>query len=127
MSWNRLAGWAVRSFLILFVAVNAYGWLDILVLQHDEYERLIGSESACGISEAYCSWSAFIWHGAPFDAFAIVSTVALLWGGMPRREFVLRAIALAICVYLAWTMYDAFARYPRPVAAGMETTSGGNT
>ena len=127
MNWKRLVAWLVRSFLVLFIAINAYGWLDILVLQREEYERLVGSESACGIAEAYCSWAAFIWRGAPFDALAVLSAVALLWRGLPRRETVLRAIVLVICIYLVWTAYDALTSYPRQVAADIETSSGVDT
>jgi hypothetical protein len=123
MNWKRLVAWVVRSFLILFIAINAYGWLDILVLQREEYERLVGSEAACGITEAYCSWPAFIWRSAPFDALAVLSAVALLWRGLPRRELVLCAIALATCTYLAWTAYDALSRYPRQAAADIETST----
>jgi hypothetical protein len=122
VSWYRLVGWAVRSFLFLFIAANAYGWLDILVLQRGEYDRLIGSEAACGIVEAYCSWPAFIWRGAPLDALAVASAVALPWRGLPRRETVLRAIALAICACLIWTAYDALTSHPLQQQRASEDT-----
>ncbi|NJO33417.1 MAG: hypothetical protein HC869_09995 [Rhodospirillales bacterium] len=32
MKWRRITGWIVRSILIAFIALNAYGWLKILVL-----------------------------------------------------------------------------------------------
>lgn len=118
MKWRWIAGWIVRSILIAFVALNAYGWLRILVLQREEYDRLVGSESACGIVEGYCSWPAFVLHGAPLDAPAILALVALLWRGLPRRDFVLWAIVVAICLHLAWRFYSHSIRYPRQTTAG---------
>lgn len=120
MNWSRLAGWAVCSILVLFVAFDAYVWLDVLVFQPEEYDRLIGSESGCGVAEAYCSWPAFLLDEAPFAAFSILSIIALLWRGLPRREFALGAIAVAICAYLAWRVYDHSHKYQqRETAAEM--------
>lgn len=119
MNGDRLVGWIVQPFLVLFIAANAYGWLDILVLQREQYERLIGSEAACGIAEAYCSWPAFIWRGAPLDALAVLSAAALLWRGLPRRAIVLCAIAVAICAYLAWVGIDALTSFPQQATAEM--------
>ena len=70
MKWRWFAGWIVRSILIVFIALDAHRWLRILVIQREEYERLVGSESACGIVAGYCSWPAFVLHGAPLDALA---------------------------------------------------------
>ncbi len=91
--------------------------LSILVFQREEYERLVGSESACGVVEAYCSWPEFVLDGAPFDALAVLSVIALLWRGLPRREVVLWAIIVAICVYLGWRFYRHSIRHPEQATA----------
>ena len=108
----------MRSILTVFIALNAYSWLKILVLQREEYDRLVGSESACGIVEGYCSWPAFVLHGAPLDALAVLAIMALLWRRLPRRELVLWAIVVAICVHLGWRFYSHSIRYPRQAMAG---------
>jgi hypothetical protein len=117
MNWSRLAGWAVRSILVLFIAFDAYLWLDLLIFQPEEYDRLIGSESGCGVVEAYCSWPAFLLNEAPFAALSILSIMALLWRGLPRREFVLGALAVVICAHLGWKLYDYARRYPQQATA----------
>jgi hypothetical protein len=90
---NRIAGWVVRLILILFAALEVEIWLDIFVFQPDEYERLIGSESACGMFESYCSWPAFFLDNVPFIALSILSIIGLLWRSLPRRELVLGMLA----------------------------------
>jgi hypothetical protein len=92
----------VRLILILFIAFEVYTWLDILALQPAEYERLIGSESACGIVKSYCSWQAFILNDVPFMVLSIMSAVALLWRRLPRRELVLGVLVVLVFAYFAW-------------------------
>jgi hypothetical protein len=100
MSWRRIGGWIVRLILALAIAFEVQIWLDILVFQPEEYERLIGSESACGVVDSYCSWRAFILDNAPIAALAVLSILALLWRRLPRRELVLFVLAVAVCSYL---------------------------
>jgi len=106
MSWGRVGGWITRLILILFVSLEVHTWLDILVLQPEEYERLIGSEAACGMFKSYCSWPAFLLDNVPFTAFSILAIIGLLSRGLPRRELILGVLAVAICGYLAWRMYS---------------------
>jgi hypothetical protein len=53
------------------------------------------------------------WMAWPFDALAVLAVIALLWRGLPRKEFVLCAIVVAICVYLGWRFYHHSIRYPQ--------------
>jgi len=113
IGWGRAAGWVARLILVLFIALEVHIWLDILVFQPQEYQRLIGSESACGVAKSYCSWPAFLLDNIPFAALSILSVIALLWRGMPRREWFLRALAAVICGFLVWRVYDTLPRDPR--------------
>ena len=106
-SLRWVGGWAVRLTLILFIAIEVEIWLDILVFQPKEYERLIGSESACGVVKSYCSWQAFILDNVPFMALSILSAAALLWRRLPRRELVLDMLAVLVFAYLGWRLYRA--------------------
>jgi hypothetical protein len=105
LSWGRVGGWIVRLILVLFIALEVHSWLDILVFKPEEYDRLIGSETACGMFKSYCSWPAFLLDQSPFTAMAILSTIALLWRGLPRRELILGALVVANCGYFAWRAY----------------------
>ena len=106
-SLRWVGAWAVRLTLILFIAIELEIWLDILVLQPEEYERLIGSESACGIVKSYCSWQAFSLDNVPFMALSILSAIALLWRRLPRRELVLAVLVVLVIAYLGWRFYRA--------------------
>jgi hypothetical protein len=75
--WKRVGGWVSRGFLALLILFEIEYWLDILVFDVKEYERLIGSESACGVASAYCSWTDFILYNAPLIALAAAAFVAL--------------------------------------------------
>src|SRR5262245_20698391 len=100
-----IAGRIVRLILVLFIALEIRTWLDVFVLQPEEYERLIGGESGCGKFQAFCSWSAFVLDQIPFTILSALSVVALLWRRLPRRELTLGLLAVAILAYLAWRMY----------------------
>src|SRR5690349_4148031 len=105
LSWGRAAGWVTRLILFLFLALEASIWLDVY-MQPEEYERLIGSESACGMFESYCSWQAYVLDNVPFMALSGLAIIGLLWRGLPRRELALGVLALVICLYLAWRAYS---------------------
>jgi len=106
IGWSRVVGWIARLVLILFIAMEVENWLDILVFQPQEYERLVGSEAGCGVSRSLCSWPAFLLDAVPFVALSILSTMALLSRGLPRREWILRALAVVICSFLTWKAYS---------------------
>jgi hypothetical protein len=105
MGWRRIGGWIVRLILVLAIALEVEIWLDILLFQPDEYERLIGSESACGIAKSYCSWRAFILDNVPFAALSVLSAIALLWRRLPRRELVLCLLVVLVFTYFGWRFY----------------------
>ena len=105
IGWRWAGGWIVRLTLILFIAIEVEIWLDILVFQPEAYERLIGSESACGIVKSYCSWQALILDNVPFMALSILSAIALLWRRLPRRELVLGVLVVLVFAYLGWRFY----------------------
>lgn len=105
MAWKRVGGWVSRGFLLLSILAVIESWLDVLVFQTAEYERLIGSEAACGKFQAYCSWKEYVLDGLPFVAFAVAALVALVWRTLPRREQVLAGLCGAIIVYLAWRAF----------------------
>jgi hypothetical protein len=107
-SWRLVGGWIVRLLLILFIAFEVEIWLDILLFQPEEYERLIGSESACGVAKSYCSWRAFILDNVPLATLSVLSAIALLWRGLPKRELMLGALVVAFCGYLAWRAYGVW-------------------
>jgi hypothetical protein len=106
-SLRWVGAWAVRLTLILFIAIEVEIWLDILVFQPEEYARLIGSESACGIVKSYCSWQAFILDNVPFMALSVLSAAALVWRHLPRRELVLGVLVVLVIAYLGWRFYRA--------------------
>ena len=99
-AWKRIGGWVSRGFLALLILFMTQYWLDILVFDPGEYERLIGSEAACGVAGAYCSWTAFVLYNAPLMALAVAASGALVWRTMPRREQVLAALAIVTCIYV---------------------------
>jgi hypothetical protein len=105
MSWRRVGCWIVWLVLVLAIAFEVEIWLDVLVFQPEEYGRLIGSESACGIAKSYCSWRAFILDNAPLAALSILSAFALLWRRLPRRELVLLVLVMTVLAYFAWRAY----------------------
>lgn len=105
MSWRRVGGWIVRLVLVLAIVFEVEIWLDILVFQPEEYERLIGSESACGIARSYCSWRAFILDNAPLAALSTLSAIALIWRRLPNRELILFMLVMAVLATFAWRAY----------------------
>lgn len=102
----RIEGRIARLILILFVLLTIYTWLDVLVLQPEEYERLIGGEAGCGKFKSYCSWRAFVLDSVPDFVLSIAAVIAMLWRSLPRRELALGPLAVAICGYLGWTAYS---------------------
>jgi hypothetical protein len=105
VTWRRISGWIVRVILVLFIALEIRIWLDILVIQPEEYERLIGGEAGCGKLESFCSWPAFVLDQVPFTILSILSATALLWRRLPRRELILGALVIVIFAYLGWRYY----------------------
>lgn len=105
---QRVAGWVARLILILFIILTAETWLDVVVFQPEEYERLIGSEAACGKFASYCSWQAFILDSVPDGVLAVLAIVALAWRKVPRRELMLWVLTAAIFAYLAWRAYKTY-------------------
>jgi len=97
--------------------------LDILVFQPEEYRRLIGSEAGCGVAEAYCSWPSFLLDEAPFAALSILSLMALPWRGLPPRELVLGALAVAICSDVAWRLYGRLPGDPQRASTAQQETN----
>lgn len=120
VGWSRLVGWIARLVLILFIAMEVEEWLDILVFQPEEYERLVGSETGCGIFRSLCSWHAFLLDEAPFAALSIVAAIALLPLRLPKREWAIRALALVICGFLAWKAYSTHIEAITKAAASFE-------
>lgn len=123
----------MRLVLVLAVAFEVEIWLDVLVFQPEEYERLIGSESACGIAKAYCSWRAFILDNVPLAALAILSAIAFLWRRLPQRELVLLVLVMTALVHFAWRAYRTqvetsvsghCCQYQRPVRMMMPLARG---
>jgi len=104
---QRVAGWIARLILVVFIALAAELWLDVFVFDPEEYERLIGSEAACGMFAAYCSWRSFLLDMSPDAVLAILAALALLWRKLPWREAVLGILASAILAYMAWRVYSA--------------------
>jgi hypothetical protein len=76
-TWKHVGGWVSRGFLALLILFEIEHWLDILVFDAKEYERLIGSESACGVASAYCSWTDFILYNAPLVTTRLLSPLRL--------------------------------------------------
>jgi hypothetical protein len=103
---QRVAGWIARLILVLFIVLMAELWLDVLVFSPEEYERLIGSEAACGKFAAYCSWRSFLLDMSPDAVLAILAVLLLLWRKLPWREPALGILASAIVVYMAWRVYS---------------------
>jgi hypothetical protein len=104
-SWSRIGGWIARLILVFFIALEIHTWLDVFVLQPEEYERLIGGEAGCGKFQAFCSWSAFVLDQIPFTILSFLSAIALLWRSLPRRELILGALAVALLASLAWRVH----------------------
>ena len=106
-AWSRYLSlgfrWAVRLFLAFFIAIAVTTWTDLLfnpVLS----EHLIGSEHACAINSALCSWRNYILlELVPTSLLAVAAIVALAWRGLRRRETILNTLALLAFVYLAWS------------------------
>ena len=102
-SWQRGLGLPVRLFLILFIVFAASSWTDLL-FKKDEFDRLIGSEHACAMSMAYCSWGHYFLSQTIPSSLAIAAIVALAWRRFPRREAILNTLAIAALVFLAWSV-----------------------
>jgi len=98
--------WTARLVLALFVLLTAYTWLDVLVLQPEEYERLIGGEAGCGKFRSYCSWRAFVLDSVPDFILSVLAVIGMAWRGVPRRELILNLMAVTICGYLGWRAYS---------------------
>src|SRR5687767_2264980 len=105
LTWLRIGGWIARLILVLVIALEIHTWLDVLVFQPEEYERLIGGESGCGKFKSYCSWPAFVLDQIPFTILSIVSAIALLWRRLPRRELVLGVLVVLVFAGLGWRFY----------------------
>lgn len=103
--WLRIGGWIARLIVVLFIALEVHTWPDILVFQPEEYERLIGGEAGCGKFKAFCSWPAFVMDQVPFSILAILSSIALLWRRLPRRELALGVLVLLSFACLGWRVY----------------------
>lgn len=103
---RRIGEWGTRLVLVLFVFLTVYTWLDVLVLQPEGYERLIGGEAGCGKFKSYCSWRAFVLDSVPDFLLSILAVIGLLWRSLPRRELILGLLAVAICGYLGWRAYS---------------------
>jgi hypothetical protein len=95
-----------RLILSVFVFLTVYTWLDVLVFQPEEYERLIGGEAGCGKFKSYCSWRAFMLDSVPDFILSILAVIAMTWRSLPRRELMLSLLAMAICGYLGWRAYS---------------------
>lgn len=104
---RRIGGWIARLILVLFFFFTVLTWLDVLVLQPEEYTRLIGGESGCGKSKAYCSWHAFVLDSVPDFILSILAVICMLWRSLARRELILGLLAVAICGYMGWRAYSA--------------------
>ncbi len=104
---QRIGGWVARLVLSAFVFLTVYMWLDVLVFQPEEYERLIGGEAGCGKFKAYCSWRAFVLDSVPDFILSILAVFGVLWRRLPGRELTLGVLALAVCGYVAWSVYSA--------------------
>lgn len=102
VTWRRIGGWIARLILVLFIALDLYIWLDVFVFQPEEYERLIGGEAGCGKVKSYCSWPAFVLDQIPFTILSLLSAIALLWRGLPRRELILGVLVVLVFAYLGW-------------------------
>ena len=105
LTWLRIGGWIARLILVLVIALEIHTWLDVLVFQPEEYERLIGGEAGCGKFKSFCSWPAFVLDQIPFTILAILSVIALLWRRLPRRELVLSVLVVLSFACLGWRAY----------------------
>jgi hypothetical protein len=101
----RIGGWLARLILMLFIALAIYLWLDVLVFQPEEYERLIGGEAGCGKFRSYCSWSAYVLDQVPLTILAILSMTALLLRRLPRRELILAVLVVLNLAYFGWRVH----------------------
>jgi hypothetical protein len=54
-----------RLILSVFVFLTVYTWLDVLVFQPEEYERLIGGEAGCGKFKSYSPGAPSCWTVCP--------------------------------------------------------------
>jgi hypothetical protein len=104
----RIGGWIARLILVLFVFLTIHSWLDVLIFQAEEYERLIGGEAGCGKFKSYCSWHAFVLDSVPDFALSILAVVGLLRRSLPRRALILGLLAVTICFYLGWRAYSTY-------------------
>jgi threonine/homoserine/homoserine lactone efflux protein len=106
-TWRRYLSiglrWVVRLFLALFIAIAITTWTD-LFFDPVVSEHLIGSEHACAIHYANCSWRSYIFAELlPLSLLAGVAIVTLAWRRLRRRETILNILALLAFAYLAWT------------------------
>lgn len=104
--WRRCLRWVVRLFLVLFVIFIASFWTDLLS-HREEYDRLFGSEHACAISKAYCSWGSYMLAQVPPSLIALAAVVVLSWWRLRHREAILNSLAIAACLFLAWAAIQA--------------------
>ena len=95
--------WLVRLFLALFIAIAITTWTDLL-FNPVVSEHLIGSEHACAIHYALCSWRSYILAELlPTSLLAGAALVTLVWRRLRRRETILNILALLAFLYLAWS------------------------
>lgn len=95
--------WVVRLFLALFIVIAVTTWTDLLFAPVVS-EQLIGSEHACAIHYAYCSWRSYVLAElVPASLLAGAAVVALVWRRLRHRETILNVLALLAFAYLAWS------------------------
>lgn len=100
--WLLGLRWLVRLFLMLFIAIAVSTWID-LFSSAEVYEQLIGSEHACAINYAYCSWRSYVLVHTILLLMSIAAIVVLAWRRLPRREVILNILATLALTYLAWS------------------------
>lgn len=100
--WLLGLRWLVRLVLMLFIAIAVSNWAD-LFSSAEVYEQLIGSEHACAINYAYCSWRSYVLVHTILSLMSIAAIIALAWRRLPRREAILNILATLVLAYLVWS------------------------
>ncbi len=99
---------AAQLLLLGFALIIVYLWLDSFILSPAVYDRMVGSEAACGISWAYCSWRDYVWSLLTDTALAVAGIVAFAWRRLKSRVWALRFLALVVLCKLGWQAADTF-------------------
>lgn len=99
---------AAQLLLLGFALIIAYLWLDSFILNKAVYDRMVGSEAACGISWAYCSWRDYVWSLLTDTGLALAGIVAFAWRRLKGSAWALRSVALIVFCKLGWQVADAF-------------------